>query len=66
MLSQVFAYTSHDTPQYGSGKTLGARAGGGNPTYVYPAALKAVVRARYPAEVQDWLDPVGPQVTKTL
>ena len=32
------------------------------PTYVYPSALKAVVRARYPHAVKDWEDPVGPKV----
>lgn len=51
-----------DTPQYGSGKTLGARKDGRTPTYVYPSALKALVRARFSDVVKDWQDPVGPQV----
>lgn len=31
-------------------------------TYVYPSALKAVVRARFPDTVKDWEDPVGKEV----
>ncbi len=31
-----------------------------NPTYMFPSALKAVVRARFPANVEDSEDPVGP------
>ena len=58
----VMAILPVHVTQFGSGKTLGARAGGSNPTYVYPAALKAVVRARCPQEVKDWQDPVGPKV----
>lgn len=55
--------TSVSAPlQYGSGKTLGAGANGSAPTYVYPSALKAVVRARFPGQVKDWEDPVGSQV----
>ena len=36
--------------------------GGRGPTYVFPSALKAVVRARYPSSVRDWRDPTGPHV----
>ena len=31
-------------------------------TYVYPSALKAVVRARFLDTVKDWEDPVGQEV----
>ncbi len=48
-------------PKTGSGKTLGARDER-YPTYVYLSALKGVVRARFPHEVKDWVDPTGPQV----
>ena len=30
--------------------------------HVYPSALKAVIRARYPDVVKDWVDPTGPEV----
>lgn len=59
---EMFSYD--DCPrcvQYGSGKTLGA-IDGRTPTYVYPAALKDVVRARYSDDVKGWDDPSGPQV----
>ena len=36
--------------------------GGRGPTYIYPSALRAAVRARFPSGVQDWTDPHGPQV----
>ena len=43
------------SPQYGSGKTLGAKSDGRTPTYVFPTALKAVMRrARFPDDVKDW------------
>ena len=48
--------------QYGSGKTLGASSGADHPTYVYPSTLKAVIRARYPDIVKDWMDPTGPHL----
>ena len=48
--------------QHGSGKTMGAHGSGGEfPSYVYPSALKAVVRARYPDAIRDWVDPEGPE-----
>ena len=50
--------------QYGSGKTIGAKEGVNHPSYVYPAAIKVVVRARYPGLVNDWLDPNGPHVSQ--
>lgn len=49
--------------QFGSGKSVGRdQARGRGPTYVFPDALKAVVRARFPADVRRWEDPKGPQV----
>jgi len=43
---------------------MGAKADGINPTYVSSSVLKAVVWARFPQEVKDWVDPTGPQVPK--
>ena len=48
--------------QYGSGKTMGAEASN-PPTYVYPLALKSVVRARHSQAPKEWEDPVGDKVT---
>ena len=42
--------------------TIGARRSGQGPTYVYPSALRAVVRA---TSVYNWQDPTGPQVQDT-
>ena len=50
--------------QYGSGKTMGAHGSGGEfPSYVYPSIMKAVVRARYPDAIRDWVDLEGPRVS---
>ncbi len=57
----TYVHTDVGSVQYGSGKTLGVR-GAGNSTYVYPSAVKAVVRAHFTHTVKDWQDPVGPQV----
>ena len=42
--------------KYGSRRTIGG-TGGQNPTYVYPKALKQLIRARYPSCVKNWDDP---------
>ena len=43
----------------GSGKTLGASPGADLPTYVYPSALKAVIKAGYLDVVKDWIETKG-------
>ena len=40
--------------------------GGRGPTYVYPTALKEVVRARFSSYIKDWEDPTGPHVLRNL
>lgn len=47
--------------KYGSRRTIGNK-GGRAPTYVYPAVLKNVVRARYPSCLKQWEDPTGDNV----
>ena len=52
---EVFSYINYGNyscdVQYGSYKTLEA-IDGWAPTYVYPSAVKAVVRTRFPADVR--------------
>ena len=45
---------------------MGKREGVSQPIYMYPEALKAMVRARFPVGVKNQADPTGPWVCSTL
>ena len=34
-----------------------------HPTYIFPAEIKAVVRARFPDSIKEYADPTGDQVS---
>lgn len=48
--------------QFGSEKKIGQTSHAAQLTYVYPTALRDVVRAKFPQNARDSSDPVGPQV----